>query len=1317
MADQLADVLNRINADPQAASPVAMGNPSLKRTLLGSTWLRNTADYVGDTDLGALAQAFMRVNPITMPFELGKDAAQGTLADTMRLRAGQLSQVPTDVVAGVTALPGLAGMASKALGGPEFGQGSLDASNDVRDFGKQYGEAIAGRTLPEDMLRGTPEEMASNWVRQLASAIIPVPTKVAAPILGLQKFTQGVDGVDKAVRIAGRTLEVLTPLAVAPTPKSVAMNVAAAGVIAPAAEAGVAGYLKGVQDQAEGQALDAQNQALEGAVEARAIKPIQAGYSTGNDYADGLVVAGLVGAALYGGLRNDLVKRVSNGVRRAATGYDPRVPEDATNMPLTTQMAQDKLNRSAGMVESLRTAAKQSGANNANDVADHFQEMISFRSGAGINTRSQVFANEGKYLDTAITANMPFNDFATKIKMLDPAGRTELAQVLHSAQELDNRNILLRRMSAGQAGQTTIPAYNLYDKTIPELRTIVTNGMAKPQIAEIANQWKDYMNKSSQYMVMRNRFTPKEASEFLRDNPNYVPPRNEKGDFINPRDITNNQGQPRGARTFEELGDPVNLMPHYMDEVFRSTEGKAIQREWMMYMQHLAGQNVPIAKDLLGRQVPLGTEVTGKTIKWRDQYGAPKTQEINDAVVRNSLRDATNPTALQLSHGLMSGLNRLYQSGAVGPLSLAHGTMFAPSSALYGVTIGTVLKRPKGIAMGWADKLVQDATGGKLSLPGDIYTMIPDATVRAGMNIGAVLVDRGAQALHHSVVTNGFMAKILTPQLADAAATRLSDWYKKTAVYDMQQRGLMGPSTQDAIDRSLMYKAPDDMLRAPNTFKSSYRFVEDILHAISSAPAMSIMAMNKGAPEWKVNSAIRNMSGDPGRSGAFRGSKIQPQIVTGTPWGSVYLQSMARMAESLNPRDMKTFSKTALGIFNASMAPAAMATLWNSMLGPEYSQHQFFNRTTDKMASSFFIGQPGAPPDEGWEVPIDPLLRPFKWAGEGIAGTLFGIFSNEIGKHENADMKDAYDEMVKYRETGTGENTMFNSILTQTLIPPVMPAIGAVAATMGVNLRNYGDARAVPANRGAGFVEGTQPDPDEHRIFNQHMYGQVEDVMRSVGASGLTAIYHMLTGVDKDVRDPTNHGGNGKTIQEALDYQTQEWKTRFDDSTQAMGSGALFGSFRALTPSSEASASVVKQKVNTIKSISEAYTATHGQFGPGMVGNKKIGVETLLGKSPVGAPDVATEAFAQEVKGIYKQLQPTLQEIKVAYQQRQSLQGDTSVTPYMRRELMNQQGERVVDLNRRMLQDIQRFELILSMKYGRPVTFDSFNKDKSFLDQ
>lgn len=1357
MTDSLADTMNAVTADPQGADTTAQ-QPGLFRRMLNSA-----GDYIAGSNPRDLLEAIGRSNPMTMPFYAAKDLSEGTLVDNLRRQAGQLARVPTDIVGSVTgAIPGASAIKQLTMGGDPLpgAEGLGEATDAVDAFGKKIGDAIAGQPLGNDILRGSPAEMSANWMRQLAAAVVPVPSKVATAITApLAKLTTGIDMVDKATVIAGKTIEALTPLAVDATPKGIALNAGLQGVMAPIAEAGGQGLAEAlqIQAQADDHAKQAGPEVTQAAVDMSA-KPIQAGFlpSTGDPVADGGLVIGAGAAMLYAAHRRDLVNKVTNGITKLATGYDPAKIDDASIQSLRTKFIQNVGENTESLPASLRKTLETGTSypkNIIDDMIDRNREENASRKGVSTSVREQKFFNEGEFMDTGIKT-VPMNDLILKHQELPKIGALNDAdRVLLAEQEVNNRQRMVEKGFGGTLGpvgspqarvalermanipgstpmQTNRYAINLYNTSTKDLLDIVRNGRADPAVREVVDGYNDMMKKSGDYMASQQRFTPKEIAQFQAENPHYVPPSIKQGErFLDPRDPVKNYDPktgadvPRGLETFEQMGSPMERLPSYMDEVFRSTEGMKIKRDYMLTMKRAADAGVPYAKNIIGRDVKPTKEAEGNFATWRDQYGTQRMTEIKDAVVRDALKNATSPTALQLSNGFMSGVTKWYESGAVGALSLANATVFAPKSALYAITAGTAMSRPKGIAMGWLDRLSQDTIG--VPIPGDILTMIPDAAIRSVDNIRAVLIERAARVLHNSVMTDGRLTKLWDKATLEKQADTLRGWYAKTAAYELQERGLLGPASFSAVDRSKSFKDPAAALKGKGFLGESSSFINDILHAISSSPAMSIMAMNKGQPEWKVNSAIRNMTGDPGRSGAFRGG-VGNQIVSATPWGNVYVQSFGKLAGSFgNPTTAAGMQKNgmlAAGIFNAAMAPAIMATLWNNSLGPDYTEHQFLNQSPDKAASSIYIGIPGQHPTEGMNIDIDPLMRPFKIMAEGLMGLHLGAFTGELHKDDNSDMKAALAESMNNRYLSFGQNSMAAAVAHQTLLPPVAPVIGTPLAMAGAPMRDYGNVRNVSENKKGGFVEGAMQDPEKQSIgygsFQHVLPAWVDQLVQGVGASGAGAILNMFHGIAKDTNPNAAASGNvTKSFMGAAENQGNEWLQRLGDSTSELGSGALFHTFRAVSPSQEATAGAVKVKVDAMKGISQALAASmHKGMDVDSVGNRKIGYEQSLGTHPVGPQDPETMIFAQQTAAAYKSLQPTLQKIGAAYAERQNLQNSNEFTPVQKRALMEQEGYKVIDLNRRMLQDVLRFEAILSQKMGRPVTFDGFAKGKSLAE-
>lgn len=1339
----LAEVLNAISNYPQAG-PLGALTVTPKRS-----FVQRMGDYIGGTDAGAFGEALARLNPVTAPAMTVKDALNGKLIENLRLNAGQLSQVPTDVVSGALSLGPFASTVSTSLGGPEFPDfGLAKAAENVREFGKSYGEPIAGRELPEELLRGTGAEMASTWARHLAGLLTPVPTKVTEPIVaGVNAMTQGMDKVQKATQIAGRTLEVLSPLAVNPTPKSLALNAGVGSALGVGFEAGIDAAVTGAQEQAQALSREGVDEAVAGTEAVKQGRAIHAsflpqGYGTGSDLGDAALTLAVGAAGVWGFRRSDLVQRITRGVDRATSGLDVRNPMDATDQPWATRAVQDKLHNAEGMIRTLRQVKGQ-------DAADRFAEEHAYRTGSSVNTREISLATEGQIMDSGLRT-VPIRDFNMRYQQMSKPQQELFDRAMLARQEVDIRTRIMMRTfngfhNVGPVGSPqadaamlrvglpgspvaqNVYAHSLYNIGTKDLLDIVRQAKADPMIAQQMNDWGRIFRDMSTYAGQEKGFTMGEVSKFLRENPNFVPLATDQGNFLDPRNImpnfdrATNRNIPRGAETFEQLGKPMELFNRYVDQLVRHVEGKKVQREYISQMSRAAQAGDPVASRIIGRSVQLGRDVP-EAISWRDHTGTKRYIEIKDAAVRQSVKDITNPTMLQLSHGGISKLTKLVESGAVGPLSIAKGTFFAPISALYS-SMGTALSRPKGVRMGYIDAASQ-ALGGP-TFKGDFFTFLGDAYfVRFPQNLGAVLVDRAAEALHRAAMSNSSIARSMNQSMLESWSKSLQDLYKSSALYEMQQRGLMGPASVGAMDRSKMYSAPGEVFKKPGFFKTQYQFVNDILHSLTAAPTATVLAQNKHlkgtADEWKIASAARNLTGDPGRSGSFRLSKpgsqlSQPGLVTNTPFGNVQIQSMHRLANSWRRDPIGT----AIGTFNYAIATVAAATLWNASNGPEYIEYQFYTRTPDRRYSSIYIAKPGAPPNEGWEINIDPVMGLFKHMGEMLTGAVMGLYDGSYWNADNSDYGFAMTDSLLHRDFG---GPMFASALERSILPPVSPVVGLPMAIAGVDARSYIDMRTRKEGRPHGFVEGHDLDPTKQKLFGMTMPAQLDDVLRSIGSSGLEAIYHFMAGMDKDLRGNERMGVEKQSLSKALSNRGEEWAQGVSDSTANLGSGALFGTFRPITPSQEASVQATTAKLNGLRGIVQAYTS--GYIGKSamektMLGTKRTRFEEGMGVGPQLAPDEPTLMFAQAAHEFYqsRDMQNALKELNVAMEQRQRLQADNRLGAWERRNEMEKQGYRVIDLNRRMLIDMQRFEALMSLKLGLQIDLNKYNKDQSILQQ
>jgi hypothetical protein len=1375
--------------------------------------VNRAVDYVKGTNPTDIAETVLRLNPVTAaPFYI-KDAMQGKLVDNLRYDAGSAAMIAPDIARSVTALPGFVSDVSGMTGGPTLPQSVTDtlagAGKWVNDTATPYADDIAGRQVNDTLLRGTPADMASGWRRAVTGGALPIPGAATAPVTntimqGVSKLTRGNQLARQATEAAGRTLEVLSPLSINPTPGVVGANAAVSGVMAPGGEAyGESQRIKAEQEKADAVAKQGEALAIQGGQEAGVVKtPVPfgnsslsnitgissdtagalgseikkqnatlAGMPTTGDTGDDLKIAGaVVGGFLLARYRrnigvavSDATQKFAPSVAKAVGGYDPRLPADKTFQHLNVQSAQQRLNATAGTTESLRRAYKEvapgrAGHTAADEFADRFKEETAQRTGAAFSHRKAVVDSTGEWLDTNIKSRVPWNDQKTVIDSWSPQLREDYNKLLHINQELDIRNRIYRMYPTNSQPNLHVNniGYNLYDTPSRDLRTMKRQiEAANPDAPRMAQAWYDMVHDGSRYAGLRGRFEPHEGVRFRQNNPRYVPPTQVKQgqSLLDDRDIVKNwssnpviagtrtQVIPKGVRTFEELGDVRMAQERYLDELMRSTEGMASKRAFYDSMKAIAqlpgGKH---ARDILGRSGQLGIDAQHKQVSWRDAYGKKQLIEINDAVVRDAFKGIGNPSSMQMINGALQQITRGAQSGMVGPVSIANPTFFPIDSVAYQAISGGAFSRPRGVALGPLDKLVQKA-GFEPGLPGDPTSRI--AGLGQGvLNIGSVILDRTSKALHNSVLTDPWLVRMVPASTRQAMADMMADWYRKTGLYTMQEAGLMGPGMAGSnramgpnlsgsatvtggiagrVNSAVRSVTGHDVPNVGAVAKTGYNLVDDVMHAISTGPSVLALKLNKPlladpTQKWKVTSAIRNMSGDPGQAGAFRGKLgvAEQHLVGLTPFGNPTYQALGRLAESAK-RDP---TRLAVGIFLGVGLQQMLATMWNSSLGAEYSQWEFFGRPASKIASHTYMGKPGAAPEEGWEMPMEPTFRIFKHAAQAIAGAYTGIFGGAIHAPENADMKAAMDEMLWLRELpGFEQGSVMREVAEQSLLPSPMPLLNAgFAAITGKPMDSYLDLlnpTVQKDNKNAGFIEGTSNDPTKQKLFGMNLPAHTEAVLNAVGGGGAAAILRMITGIESDMAGDAQAGIPKKSLMDSVGYQAEGWKQRAGDTTI----GQLFGTRRPVTPSQEASKFVVQRKMSTLDDITDAFNASNERGSERWFGSKKTGKELPAGVAPKQPQDQETAAFAYDVKNIVQRMAPYKEQIKLAYQQYGSIKADTRIPMSEKRIRMENESYRVIDANRRMLQDLQRFEAVLSVKYKRPISFDSYDLDKPFSQQ
>lgn len=1316
VGDVLTGGRTELGPNPQPAWQQAITKPVIG---LADKIVRGVAQ---EADPKVLMDAFTRINPVTAPMRVAQDFNEGGVKQVVgnaRTIAGQMAQIPTDAVAAVPGLWALAGLGTKKAFDYDLpgAQGAADATMAIKKFGEeQIGEPIAGRDLNESLLSGSGPDVAGSWARLIGGAAINAP-------VALPKIATGISMVDKISNAAMSTAEVLTPVMIAkkPSPGLIGANVGVGAALGVGLEGAFGSSNDPEQVKAKMDAFSkgAQDTSAEGIKE---VKAVQAGGTGGSDWENAAAFT-LLGAALLGSYKRDVAYRAVTGLKKG----------EVTEVPLGTILREQFGDQNAPIDHMTRAYLKRSGNQRAQEIGDSFETKVAERTGASIDTKLQHTYEFGELPDSNIKVT-PLNDLLSRYRALGPDAEAAVTKInarheIDSRQRMLNSGEFIRGANVGQVGTPAADSlftsitrmrpdydskirYHMYDTPTSDLFTTVNTRHANPEVDRIVGEYFDMMKKLPTYLYEQRLMSKKEAVQLGRQNPHYAATELAEGrSHLNRVNLQPNSGDLVPGNMFEQL-------PRYFETVVRVAEGNKVRRTAIQPLLNAADYaNDPVARRIFGRRDVDLTGIVAKSkdnfVHYRDANGIARNVEVLDPVYRRALKNVDRPASLTLQQGnmkFMSGSARLFENAAVGPLAAATGSVFAPISAMYSMTIGTAMRDKRYGAAGWLDKAVQELTGGKFGVRGDVITLAPDAAFRAAQGVAAVAAQRASRVLKDSVIQHGYLSKVLGPQTAQVVADAMSAHFKRSWVSELQQRGQLGPSSLMSIDPAKRFKDIEEMMKGQGVWSHAGGLLGDILHAVSSAPAASLYAMNKNHAAWKTNKLVREFSGDPSRSGAFSSSvgTAAGKLTAATPWGNIFIQANLRLAKAFKENPVGTTA----GIFNAVALPAIMSTIHNASSGPEYSDYQYNVRSPDRQAGYIYVAIPGRLPEQGLEIPVDPLLRPFKHMSELLAGGTLGLLDGSAFKPANegflkslqqfAGVKQGLPmskEAIDRRQYGFGEGSVNSSIMQQTIIPPVPPLLSAGAAAMGVKLRSYADQNPIAQPRDRGFTEAGGRNP--HRsLFGVQEYAQTEEIVSALGADAGRAIYNWFMNTGQLI----NEGRTGDVLKRSVQTASQ----RVGDSTKYM-SGPLFESFQTISPSVEAAGQSVKAKIETLKEITKAYSelTDKGAVTGDMVGSPQRGYQQGLGKGPVAPNDGRVLQLAELLQRAYPNLEKEfLGNTKDLYNLRSRAASDASLSPQMRRAVMNGYSETIIEKNRELLSRMELLENNLSNHFGVRIKLD-----------
>lgn len=1263
------------------------------------------------------------------------DRTQRLLAPTLPEAAGAIASAPTGLYhllsTGTNWVGRKLGFEDARLPGHE---GSLEITKAIQDPIRAFSNRLAGEELEDSLINyKDPAQMAAAWARLGTSVMATAPAAILTGITqGAQKLRTGIQAIDATGTAALKTMEVLSPVLMRPvTPGIAAANVAVPAALSIGLELAYpeADKVKKNLDQEAQRATDQAISGVEQSAEAAQVsKPQFAGFPTliEGTWADDALV-GLLSAGALASHHRQVLGRITDsiaqktGLKRPMAGMSD--PADQTTMTATQGMRSNIVDQSDPMKVLYGRVLEEVKHPQAASLADRFSNRIDASHGAAIDTKAQLLHEFGEIPGSTIK-NIPANDIAAKVRKVDPTRMQILVEGMQARTEsLYRQRLAQKNLNIGTAGVYGTPAseaaylqglrtgmnesrrttYNFYDPatdtTIPytELQRRWRAVQADPELRSIASDISQFNKTMLKYAEERGAITRKELNDRLQNNPDFYPTKLSPGfSHLSEVDLKVKGG-------LKEPGNPIEEFPRFAEKVMRAVEWNKTKSLFMGAMEDAARSGrSPTARAFLGRSGTGGAHSSKNYVHWRDRNGLSRSREVNDALVRRALQYGDDISRLHALSGAWSTITRFFESSATGALATVLLQPFAHTAALYAAGLGTVM-RPKGIAAGPIDLAVQKMSGGRFGVRGDI-TNLAVAAPMAARGISAILAQRAASALHTSVVTNGLIARTLTPQSANQLATGLTNHYKRSWIHAFQQEGLLGPAIVQGFNPDRMLKTAQTRMLSGNVplnvIRDGTRFINDILHAVSSSPTAAVWALNKGKNKDLVSKAIREFTGDPSKAGAFQGrvGKGLGVATTLTPWGNIFIQSTDRFLRELSRHPVETLT----GLTIAYGLTTISTTLHNQSLGPEYSDYQFNKRTPDRQATSIYVGLPGLPPENGLEIPVDPLGRAYKVAVEMMVGSTIGAMDGTLFKPENAEARQSLSSMVRSRWNEFGEGSVWKSIAEQSVLPPVSPMISVPAAVMGTRMQSYMDWSRIRSEAGqAGFTEATGRDPLRGELWGLHESANWEATARALGANAGYIAFSMFM-------DSKKRAGEGQSLDQISKNAAQTLGQGARDSFRPI-SGLMDG-FAAITPTQDSAATLAKAKVDVLKQLVSAHNATTvgGASSAGAIGTKTRGLQPTLGGSiTVDPADPRMAALGQLASQYYQLLnRQFLGHEKDLYAQRQSIQVSTSDSPAMKRAKMNVISNQIVESNRAKLQYLQQFEEGASRILGVKVRLD-----------
>jgi hypothetical protein len=1230
--------------------------------------------------------------------------------------------------------PALTGAGAMGFDGLPGAEGARGFSDKVDETALDIGSKVAGQELHPGFGEDSSAADKVGTALGMGFGMLPVtggPIKAAFD--GVKNIRAGVKAIDEVVPAATEIAKFFSPLVPTDSARSlIAGNAAVGGALSLASDAlstpatnngppnpefvaAMDQFVKST-DQAHAQ-LNAEseshlNTALDGVGQVSDTHhAITAGFGDLDDWktyaaaSTGLGVL-MAGKHLSSNVIRDLSLRFVGGKefsKEAKLDFVTK-PEASSLSPLDVAKSQ-AVNAATPLVK-----------NSANP--EHTQALFE-NIGAAWEVHSTSLMENGKFANSRITLNQPLSEFIDHMRDnvgSDPAKFKLFNDGANAISELGNRNRawlnsdqaapVLKGSSVNNPAVTTGYkrwlasggdevkfSFDMSNQKYGDLEAVRLAAMADPEVKAGLDMLSDITKKSLQYRVEQGANTLREFNDMMKAHPVYFPTR-QAASHMAPLELSEAAGR-------MVPGDITKEVMPYLEQTVREV---AESRLRTAFIEEAKASKAAF----LGKELPqnsINVKNKDKMVSYRDANANPRTIEVNDPMIRAALAPGAGSAIIRLNQGLLKALSlpsRMTETLTTHPLTAVVGSPFAVGNMAYGST-ATLINRQAGMRAGWIDGFVQDhkilgvgKDGLARGVRGD-PTFYAQTIAQAGSSFLARLAQYGGKAIENSVHSSWLAPSMSSGTLAKLGAA-MSNHYKASMLYELQSQGLHGGAT--AMGRAQTYTLKDlensltPATRLSEGWKATSNFAWDLFRAIGDAPQAAYYKQNKGRVSQELlTTRVRNVMGDPSKAGLgtseFGKSALGAVILH--PWGSVTLQSFAKLLESAHQNP----SGTALAITNAIAIPSILLSNWNLSLGKEYVDYQHNKRTPDQVAGSMYFGIPGRPPEEGLEWRVDQPMRPFKVLVDTLYGHMYGLHDGSVFKPENDFIRRGLVDGVATRYGIWGD--AMKSAVGQVL-PAIPTAVQLAGSAAGGEFRSYteGVHSLLDKNKNAGASDSTSKVIDNH-WFGYPVSANMEATLSNTGGQIGNAIYEMLTAHFQGQKD-------GLTLSDQRSDYLDRFGMRLGQSAREVS--GLWGHAATISPSQEASAKTLTEQMEGLRKLDAASQKLRGLQGSGdlLSGAKGRSIDSLAGSGPVQFKDqqMAALAFdAQRFVSVYdKQFSGRLKDL---YEQRSSILSSEKVAPDVKHTMMNDNAKLIVDENRRALSALEQWKWRVSKAYNRDI--------------